>query len=31
MKHSAVQDRLVDLCDRLETAERYGDGQLDRL
>lgn len=27
MKGGAVQDELADLCDRLEVAERYGDGQ----
>jgi len=26
-----VQDELLELCDRLEMAERYGDGQLDSL
>jgi hypothetical protein len=31
MKRSAVQNKLVDLCDRLEAAERSGDGQLDWL
>jgi hypothetical protein len=31
MQRSAVQNKLVDLCDRLEAAERYGDGQLDWL
>ena len=31
MKRGALQDRLVDLCDRLEAAQRYGDGQLDLL
>jgi hypothetical protein len=31
MKRSVVQDKLVDLCDRLEAAERYGEGQLDWL
>jgi len=25
-----VQGQLLDLCDRLEAAQRYGDGQLDR-
>lgn len=25
----AVQKKLLDLCDRLEAAERYGDGRLD--
>ena len=29
MKGGAVQHKLLDLCDRLEAAERYGDGQLD--
>ena len=29
MQGGAVQDELLDLCDRLEAAERYGDGQLD--
>ena len=24
-----VQDALIELCDRLEAAERYGDGELD--
>lgn len=31
MKRGALQNKLVDLCDRLEVAERYGDGQLDWL
>lgn len=31
MKGGATQDRLLDLCDRLEVAERYGDGMLDTL
>jgi hypothetical protein len=31
MKGGAVQNELADLCDRLEAAERYGDGQLDWL
>jgi hypothetical protein len=31
MKRSKVQDKLLDLCDRLEAAERYGEGQLDEL
>ena len=31
MKRSRVQDKLIDLCDRLEAAERYGEGQLDEL
>ena len=29
MEGGAVQHRLLDLCDRLEAAERYEDGQLD--
>lgn len=29
MPGGAVQDKLLDLCDRLEAAERYGDGMLD--
>lgn len=29
MKSGAVQDALVDLYDRLEGAERFGDGRLD--
>jgi hypothetical protein len=29
MRDGRVQDELVDLCDRLEAAERYGDGGLD--
>ena len=29
MKSGATQDQLLDLCDRLEAAERYGDGMLD--
>jgi hypothetical protein len=28
MAGGAVQDKLLDLCDRLEAAERYGDGML---
>jgi hypothetical protein len=31
MKRNAVQNKLLDLCDRLEAAQRYGDGQLDEL
>jgi len=31
MKGGVVQDELLELCDRLEMAERYGDGQLDSL
>ena len=31
MKRGATQDQLLDLCDRLEAAERYGDGMLDTL
>jgi hypothetical protein len=31
MKRGALQNKLLDLCDRLEAAQRYGDGQLDRL
>jgi hypothetical protein len=31
MKSGATQDQLLDLCDRLEAAERYGDGMLDML
>ena len=31
MKSGATQDQLLDLCDRLEAAERYGDGMLDTL
>jgi hypothetical protein len=27
----SVRNKLLDLCDRLEAAERYGDGQLDWL
>ena len=29
MTGGAVQNRLLELCDRLEAAERYGDGMLD--
>jgi hypothetical protein len=29
MQRSGVRNKLLDLCDRLEAAERYGDGQLD--
>jgi hypothetical protein len=29
MTGGIVQYKLLDLCDRLEAAERYGDGQLD--
>ena len=29
MKGGSAQQELLDLCDRLEAAERYGDGQLD--
>ena len=31
MKSGATQDQLLDLCDRLEAAEKYGDGMLDTL
>lgn len=31
MQGGTVQDELLELCDRLEAAERYGDGQLDWL
>ena len=31
MKSGATQDQLLDLCDRLEAAERYGVGMLDTL
>jgi hypothetical protein len=31
MQRGAVRNKLLDLCDRLEAAERYGDGQLDWL
>jgi hypothetical protein len=30
MEGGAVQHKLLDLCDRLEAAERYANGQLDR-
>jgi hypothetical protein len=30
-KPGRLQDALVELCDRLEAAERYGDGDLDTL
>lgn len=30
-KPGALQNRLLTLCDRLEAAERYGDGMLDML
>ena len=29
MEGGAVQHKLLDLCERLEAADRYGDGQLD--
>lgn len=29
MKRGRTQDQLLDLCDRLEAAEQYGDGMLD--
>ena len=29
MAGGALQNKLLDLCDRLEAAERYGDGMLD--
>jgi hypothetical protein len=29
MNGGAVQNKLLDLCDRLEAADRYGDGRLD--
>lgn len=29
MESGSLQDRLLDLCDRLEAAQRYGDGMLD--
>ena len=29
MKAGRVQNELLDLCDRLEAAEKYGDGMLD--
>ena len=31
LKSGATQTQLLDLCDRLEAAERYGDGMLDTL
>ena len=31
MKGGTTQDQLLDLCDRLEAAERCGDGMLDTL
>ena len=31
MNGGASQDQLLDLCDRLEAAEKYGDGMLDVL
>jgi hypothetical protein len=31
MNGGPTQDRLLDLCDRLEAAEAYGDGMLDEL
>jgi hypothetical protein len=31
MKSGALQNQLLNLCDRLEAAERYGDGMLDLL
>jgi hypothetical protein len=31
MKSGVLQNGLLDLCDRLEAAERYGDGMLDAL
>ena len=31
MDRCALQNDLLDLCDRLEAAERYGDGMLDEL
>lgn len=31
MKPGALQNQLLALCDRLEAAERYGDGMLDML
>ena len=31
MKSGATQDQLLDLCDRLEAAERYGVGMIDTL
>ena len=29
LRDGAVQNKLLDLCDRLEAAERYGEGRLD--
>jgi len=31
MKGDALQNQLLDLCDRLEAAEKFGDGMLDVL
>jgi len=31
MNGGALQNALLDLCDRLEAAETYGDGMLDEL
>ena len=31
MHGGALQDQLLDLCDRLEAAETFGDGMLDVL
>ena len=31
MKSGATQNQLLNLCDRLEAAEKYGDGMLDTL
>lgn len=31
MKGGALQDQLLDLCDRLEAAEKFGNGMLDVL
>lgn len=31
MNGGALQDQLLDLCDRLEAAEKFGDGMLDVL
>jgi hypothetical protein len=31
MKGGVIQDKLLELCDRLETAERHGNAQLDWL
>jgi hypothetical protein len=31
MKSGTTQNQLLDLCDRLEAAERYGDGMLETL